>query len=163
MLLWSWGCISFVNPENREIFFLQSDPLLTDPRALSVPLFWIFWECLWIWVSECKCSNVKHFMMECYVFLMRMKVGACLIHVACLYPRKMLRTNKTPNFSAWILTMLFSVSAFWTIGDPFSLCLNCSRLPKLNTANHRKEKLISKISRELRLCFTLFQTQSYIF
>lgn len=111
-------------------------------------------------------------MMECYVFLMRIKVGACLIHVACLYPRKMLRTNKKPNFSAWILTRLFSVFAFWTAGDPFSPHMNSrSRIPKLNTANLTKDKFISKISRKLRylkyvqvleLCFTLFQTQSYI-
>lgn len=36
--------------------------------------------------------------MECYLFLMRVKVGACLIHVARIlvqYPCRMLRTNKT--------------------------------------------------------------------
>lgn len=46
--------------------------------------------------------NIKCLMMECYVFLVRKKAGACLIHVACLYPCKMLRINKNPNFSVWI-------------------------------------------------------------
>lgn len=104
-----------------------------------------------------------HITMECYLFLVRVKVGACLIHVACIlvkYPCGMLRTNKT-RISQLGLLHYFLYVVYELQGDRFSPHMNSkSKIPKLNTANLTEETFTPKIDRNLKY-LNMFGYQSF--